>query len=115
MFKNKKALEFVIFFSLIQILSGCMNKSQEEKLYDICIEKVPPLLKAPATAVFSTFEDTYIKQKIKTYPNDGIIRATWTVEGHVDSQNSYGALLRTEFSCKFKQYKEDIKFDKAVI
>lgn len=49
-----------------------------------CEERVKALLKAPATAEFDT---------------DARGSGTWTVSGTVDSENSFGAMLRTHFQC----------------
>jgi hypothetical protein len=53
-----------------------------------CEEFVKGYLKAPATATFADVEASAI--------GDG---HTWEVLGGVDSENSYGALVRSTFSC----------------
>lgn len=52
-----------------------------------CQDRVKTALKSPATAEFSG---------VKAVPQGG---NTWTVRGAVDSQNSFGALLRSTFTC----------------
>ena len=110
-----KALKHGFLLALLSSTFGCMKESREEVFYNFCINEISSKLKAPATAIFSSFSKTDIKQKIKTYPNDGVLRATWIVNGHVDSQNGFGALIRSNFSCEWKQWKEEIKFEKARI
>jgi hypothetical protein len=50
-------------------------------------------LKAPATAQFQDVSEADVN-----YLGDG----TYWVLSHVDSQNSFGAMLRTQFRCKVK-------------
>lgn len=53
----------------------------------ICQSFVRKQLKAPSTAKFPAAEST---------KRDG---ATYTVKGGVDAQNSYGAMIRTPYTC----------------
>lgn len=52
-----------------------------------CEERVKQLLKAPSTAEFTT---------------DASGGGAWTVTGTVDSENSFGAMLRSNFQCTVK-------------
>ena len=61
-------------------------------LYECYCENVKRGLKAPATAVFCKPEELQIKE----------IEGVYTVSGWVDSQNSYGAMIRTPFTLKMK-------------
>jgi hypothetical protein len=54
---------------------------------DACQDRVKDLLKSPATAKFSD---------VAAVPQGA---GTWRVTGSVDSENSFGALLRSSFSC----------------
>lgn len=60
-----------------------------EILKSTCKEAVLKILKAPASAKFPKFSDA-------SYSVPGGI---YFLQGDVDSQNSYGALLRSPFSC----------------
>jgi hypothetical protein len=55
-------------------------------------EVIPKVLKAPATAKFGKKSDTFIIH------SHGIYK----VNGYVDSQNSFGALLRSQYVCYFE-------------
>ncbi len=61
-------------------------------LYECYCENVKRGLKAPATAVFCKPEELQIKE----------YEGVYTVSGWVDSQNSYGAMIRTPFTLKMK-------------
>lgn len=57
-----------------------------------CTEEfVPAKLKAPATAKFSDVEIASV--------DTSSVGETYTVTGSVDSQNGFGALIRSEFTC----------------
>lgn len=53
---------------------------------DVCHQAVKDLLKAPSTAKFS--DDVAVPSG-----------TGWTVTGSVDSQNSFGAMIRGAYSC----------------
>lgn len=61
-------------------------------LYKCYCENVIKSLKSPATAVFCKPEELQIKE----------CEGVYTVSGWVDSQNSYGAMIRTPFKLKMK-------------
>ena len=54
---------------------------------DVCKQAVKDRLKAPATAKFSSTKAT-------------LSGGSWTVTGAVDSENSFGALVRGNFTCQ---------------
>lgn len=64
-------------------------KPTDAEAIDVCQEWVKGNLKAPASAEFSGVE---LK---RTTPD-------WTVRGAVDSQNSFGAMLRNEWKCTIR-------------
>jgi hypothetical protein len=84
--------------ALLTALAGCGDTSGVEKEVDakierddatrVCKDFVKDRLKSPASAEF----DTDVKGKAGVY----------TVVGTVDSENSFGAMMRNEFSCKVK-------------
>lgn len=53
----------------------------------MCQEFVGRVLKAPSTARYS--------DEVVT-----VSSGTWTVTGHVDAQNSFGAMIRSSYTCK---------------
>lgn len=72
---------------LLVMLAGCAEKPADvlkRRTRALVLEN----LKAPATAQFG---DMNVKQP-KDYPKD-----LWLVTGHVDSQNSFGGLIRTNY------------------
>jgi len=69
----------------------------------VCKEKfIPDRLKAPATAKFSN---------ITTTDNAG----TYTVTGSVDSENSFGALIRSTFICSVHSSGNQWVLDSATV
>lgn len=80
------------------ILSGIGSEAEKQRqqkreyaeLYQIVTNAVTQRLKAPRTAVFDGLESFKLKGD----------RAERTVEGYVDSQNGFGAMVRTAFEVK---------------
>lgn len=68
--------------------SGNIDTNTEAKLFAQSLEL--QLLKAPSTAKFCSLEEMTVIEA------NGI----YTVSGYVDSQNSYGAIVRTPFTLK---------------
>jgi hypothetical protein len=64
---------------------GNPTRSAQETCHDFVKDR----LKAPATAKFESFRDARIEK-------DGDV---FTVEGHVDSENGFGALIRNDYEC----------------
>jgi hypothetical protein len=60
--------------------------------YDFCIQQVTDRLKAPATARFSERDPDHEGQ-------DGSL---YLFTGTVDSENGFGALIRSDWSCKIR-------------
>lgn len=75
-------------------------------LSELCInaqEHVKRHLKAPASAKFPDCVWNANEYEIRVSPDH---EAAW-VSGHVDSQNSYGALLRSEFIVKMEKTRSE--------
>ncbi|HMG42150.1 MAG TPA: hypothetical protein VK611_12510 [Acidimicrobiales bacterium] len=86
------------------LLSACSSTADEEPTaddikygaFDVCTQFVKDRLLSPGSAEFpNEFED------------DGEVIITsvadeYTVVSHVDSENGFGALLQTPFSCKVR-------------
>lgn len=64
-----------------------------EKLLELIKVEVKPSLKSPISAVFCTPEELHIFSQ-----NNNVI----TVNGFVHSQNSYGAMIKSDFSFDYK-------------
>lgn len=67
----------------------------EAEAVRICQKLVGERLKAPASAKFAPEKDTSV-----TGPSD---YGSYTVVSYVDSQNGFGAMLRTRFSCEIRK------------
>lgn len=90
-----KILLSIIGLCIVAAMFGGNDKTRVAQLDEwsaqvACEDAVSNMLKAPATAKF----DNYIRSS----NDDG----SFTVTGTVDAQNSFGAMLRSEFSCKVR-------------
>ena len=69
------------------------NRPDSEELkhgaQDVCHQFVEERLHAPATAGFERFDEATI----------AVSGGVYTVRGHVDSQNRFGALVRSNYTC----------------
>jgi len=79
---------FGLFLLVGSLISSAPKQTESERVQATkhCEEAVSGQLKAPATAQFNSHESE---------SSPGI----WTVVGTVDSENSFGAFLRSEFQC----------------
>ena len=106
---------FLIVLAVIfgfAILSGVFSDSEptatKTKKYfekydrtDIVIlaqSQIKDLLKAPSTADFPTTNNAIVERK------DSV---TWFVSSYVDSQNGFGAMIRSMWSCNVNIYPSD--------
>jgi len=64
-----------------------VSKEELDKYQYLCQEKVKEILKSPSTAKFPIYTEWGFRQE----------RNIFTVQGYVDSQNSFGAELRSVF------------------
>lgn len=114
-FKHK-AIAFLIVIGFMYFvyskISGCgqpstattpIEKFSKVNAYVDCQEKVKLRLKSPASAEFETSYEDAVKQI-----NDSIFE----ISSYVDSQNGYGAMLRTRFHCKliYHDYNNTIEY-----
>lgn len=74
-----------------------------EQAQNICYDEVLNQLKAPSTAELVS---------IASSPTEG---DTWTVTGSVDAENSFGAMLRNEFSCDLTQTGDGWRIDSVYV
>lgn len=73
-------------------------KDRQHQIYDACKEAVLEKLKAPGTAVFSSFDEIVIDDSgPEVY-----------VSGWVDSQNGFGALLRKRWKAQLHDEKTSL-------
>ena len=75
---------FVIIFAVSASVGGDSDEPNSYEAIRYCEDKVETMLKAPASAEFSS---------TSTAANP------FTVTGTVDSENSFGAILRANFQC----------------
>lgn len=92
---------FTVIFMILFILNHAGNKQissinevkympTDRDAYAMVKELLLNYLKAPTTAKFPNFNSVY---KFQTSPG------VWEIEGYVDSQNSFGAMLRKRYKC----------------
>lgn len=72
-----------------------MTTIEKQKILDCIAPSVKSQLKAPLTAVFCSPEE------LRVYSTGD---STYSVEGLVNSQNSYGAMISTDFSGTVRAY-----------
>lgn len=87
----------VILLAAMLIACGSGSKPKNGDKYEAivwCEDYVKDRLKAPSTADFSD----------ETVASQG---RTWTVNGSVDAENSFGAKLRNSFACVVKYNGKD--------
>jgi hypothetical protein len=70
-------------------------------VWRICRERVSAELKAPSTADFPSYSEQAISHS----------GALWTVNSYVDAQNSFGAKLRTRYTCTARFNPADATYD----
>lgn len=97
---KKAVITFLIFMSFVLffvVKCGCSGDKDDvfkpsKQLASISSQEcVKEYLKSPASAEFPILSDELIKQL-----ND----STFIIENYVDSDNSFGAKLRSYYSCK---------------
>jgi hypothetical protein len=81
---------------LIPALSGCGGEPAAMSGDDACFASrafIRELLKSPSSAKFASC-DTATIQEVGT--------DVWKVDSYVESQNSFGAMIRTDFTCTIR-------------
>lgn len=100
------ALWLIAALFVMVIVFGAISGGQKSKeptkstAFYMCQEFVSRQLKAPKTADFASMSDSNVS---------GIGNDTYSVVSYVDSQNSFGAMIRTSYRCKVK-YEGDEKW-----
>ncbi|MEQ2356445.1 hypothetical protein GSF04_20910 [Pseudoalteromonas sp. A22] len=92
-----------IILGVILLLIGC-GKSEPAKpdkygAYFTCQDGVKRKLKTPSTASFSSISESNVTQ-LRIGRRGGKDEIQFLVVGYVDAQNSFGAKLRNNFTCK---------------
>ncbi len=78
--------------SLTILITGCTPASNEKiQSWTLATHVVGESLKSPSTASFPSYNDEYV-----TKNDDG----TYSVSAYVDAENSFGAKIRSNWSCK---------------
>lgn len=80
-------------------LVSCGNSSSKSKAFDYCIETMKNRLKSPSSAVFPAIDESVIISFTPLKLPSGKVKTKYLVKSYVDSQNSFGAMIRTKFSC----------------
>jgi hypothetical protein len=89
---------------LVVLLAACAAPDEAYSTFDLviqCEDMVRERLKAPATARFE--ESVNAKQEQVSSTPEGFAWAGW-----VDSENSFGALVRTRFTCAYDRAGDDV-------
>ena len=95
----KVFIGLIILAAVISLFTNNKNHSSPDK-YDAYVmmgKFVKDKLKSPKTAEFESISTI-------TYKNEGDV---WAFVSYVDSQNSFGALIRTNFSIGMRYHSED--------
>jgi len=89
----------VIVFIFAVFVSSCGSEhNSKQNAFLMAQQLVTEKLKAPTTAKFPAYEDRFVTDK-----GEG----NYTVASYVDSQNSFGAMIRSNFRVELKYLKEN--------
>ena len=83
--------------------SGSSSPKPENYAISVSWAFVRAGLKSPTTADFGRIR-THQKYSIEGKPD------TWEVRGHVDSQNSFGAMIRSNYTCQVEYVSGDASY-----
>lgn len=85
------AAVIVLFAVILNTASGGSPDTRSDTAaFVMCQDFVRDRLKSPSTAAFPTIREARVQS---------VGEQEWQVRSHVDAQNSFGAELRTEWSC----------------
>ena len=85
------------FIGIIEIFNSPSSKDYKKEAYVLAQHVVEQQLKAPKTAKFPWYNDSYIKVSSDKY----------TVSAYVDAENSFGANVRTYFTVTMTRNGDD--------
>lgn len=77
----------------VGLAGACADTTETELQYgaqEVCHQQVKKLLKSPGTADFESFREATVTSVGKEY----------SVTGHVDSQNTFGGVVRSTYTCR---------------
>jgi len=100
---------FLLIGSLFSGVSRCNSgQSSVDKFdaYAAAQEFVKKSLKAPSTASFPTTNEATVTD---------LGNGQWRVQAWVDAQNSFGAMLRSNFECTIKFSDDDWYLEKLIL
>lgn len=83
--------------------------TQDEGAYNVCTQFVSDRLRAPATAIFPPYDEDNDDINVHEAPEE-----TYTIEGVVDSENGFGALIRSTWTCEVV-HEEGVNFRGTVV
>ena len=98
---------FVILMAIVIIIAifdpESLDNAPETSwtAYDYAQEIVKNNLKSPASAVFPDYQESFVNE---------LGKYEWRVETYVDAQNSFGAMLRTNFTIVVKHDRKNQKW-----
>ena len=78
-----------------------LSNEEIQAAYNVTVKALPRILKAPFTAHYAPIEETSITPGGAGFRNSIVVRI------YVDSQNSFGAMLRTRFLCRVGPQRRD--------
>ena len=82
-----------IIVGLVLPKSSPMAEDEQAGAKSVCREFVKDRLKSPASAKFPDESEAMATE---------LLSVGWRVRGYVDSQNSFGAMLRSDYTCDVK-------------
>jgi hypothetical protein len=90
----------------IAVFVSCSEASEDPRVgqamaFDVCTQFVEDRLKAPGTASYPDFWDDDGEVVVSGTPPE------YVVTSHVDSENSFGANIRTAFICEVRHVEGD--------
>lgn len=77
--------------------NNILNINSMRKAYSYAQEVIQDELLSPSSAVFPEFEPEFVTQRTKTIVHEGIEFRVHTVTAYVDSDNAFGANVRSNF------------------
>lgn len=85
-------------------LSGCgqgeTTQTTKRVAFNKCLRVVADELNSPATAQFSSFDDSSVSVLKTITDTHGAISTTYQIIGYVDAHNGLGEIVRSHYSCQ---------------
>lgn len=77
---------------------------ETQDAYEACQGWISDRLKSPATAIFPDLDDPKVRATEGEFYRLSTPTPTFKFESYVDSENGFGALIRTGWSCEVFRY-----------